>query len=265
MEVMRLHASRDLLPLVLLDACSLRHNPTHLPFSALALRKPRGDARRVRQCSYSNTHPDLARVWGDPLTLLWDNDDGETVYPYLSGAQASSGLALDRLTVLGPRAPTICYETLDMLVCHGTGWKELYYLAPESAFIGYRNTFLYTTLDWVMHPVTLAHIGSAHFAVTVALRPHHAPRCSLLPPTLLSYPAVIELGVKGPASIIAALRGEDSGFESETSSTMDATMATCTFRGRAVLVFRRDVLDLGFGRGIIPGLPHHPSTTLPPP
>ncbi|KAF8175446.1 hypothetical protein K438DRAFT_90102 [Mycena galopus ATCC 62051] len=177
-----------------------------------------------------------ARVWGDPLTLLY-NDDGETVYCRTSRVlKLFPELALDRLTVLGSRNPTTCYETLNMLVCHGTGWKELYYLAPESAFIGYRNTFLYTTLDWCYREGVVVirrflqthskgdapgHLGTRRerslrrhcYAAPSTLRPTAASVCGLSPlvfitlaPTPLSRsyhplfsPTLLsELGVKAP-------------------------------------------------------------------
>jgi hypothetical protein len=36
----------------------------------------------------------------------------------------------------------VCYDTLDMLVRHGVGWKELYFLAYDSTFLAYDSTFL---------------------------------------------------------------------------------------------------------------------------
>ncbi|KAJ7716892.1 hypothetical protein B0H14DRAFT_3631839 [Mycena olivaceomarginata] len=48
-------------------------------------------------------------------------------------------LALDRLTILGSQNPPFGYDTLDMLVRHGAGWKELYYLAPHSFLLSYEH------------------------------------------------------------------------------------------------------------------------------
>ncbi|KAJ7900946.1 hypothetical protein B0H14DRAFT_3422854 [Mycena olivaceomarginata] len=48
-------------------------------------------------------------------------------------------LALDRLTILGSQNPPVGYDTLNMLVRHGAGWKELYYLAPHSLFLVYEH------------------------------------------------------------------------------------------------------------------------------
>ncbi|KAJ7193813.1 hypothetical protein GGX14DRAFT_378656 [Mycena pura] len=79
-----------------------------------------------------------ARISGDPVMLSWEHDD-DVYYRTSQALRLLPGLALDRLTVLGPRGPEISYETLDMLVRHGAGWKELYYLSHKSTFLGYRD------------------------------------------------------------------------------------------------------------------------------
>ncbi|KAF7361028.1 hypothetical protein MSAN_01133200 [Mycena sanguinolenta] len=77
------------------------------------------------------------RVSGDPLMLSWEDDD--VYYRTHQVLKLLPGLALDRLTILGSRVPEVCYETLDKLVHHGTGWKELYYLSHNSTFLGYEH------------------------------------------------------------------------------------------------------------------------------
>ncbi|KAJ7685423.1 hypothetical protein DFH06DRAFT_1277783 [Mycena polygramma] len=78
-----------------------------------------------------------ARVSGDPLMISGYDDD--VFYRTSQALKLLPGLALDRLTVLGPRGREVCYETLDMLVRHGTGWKELYYLSHNSTFLAYEH------------------------------------------------------------------------------------------------------------------------------
>jgi hypothetical protein len=78
-----------------------------------------------------------ARVSGDPLMLSWEEDD--VYYRTSQALKLLPGLALDRLTVLGTRGPEVRYETLDMLVRHGTGWRELHYLSHNSTFLAYEH------------------------------------------------------------------------------------------------------------------------------
>ncbi|KAJ7901014.1 hypothetical protein B0H14DRAFT_2555811 [Mycena olivaceomarginata] len=68
------------------------------------------------------------RIFGDPVKVYWNYND-----VYFSPLE----LALDSLTILGPQIPRICYDTLDMFVRHGAGWKELYYLTHDSNFLAY--------------------------------------------------------------------------------------------------------------------------------
>ncbi|KAJ7364589.1 hypothetical protein DFH08DRAFT_910584 [Mycena albidolilacea] len=73
------------------------------------------------------------RVSGDPLMVYWDRDDGKGVHFRTSQVlNILPGLALDCLTILGPWISEVCYDTLDMLVRHGAGWRS--------------STFLCTTL-----------------------------------------------------------------------------------------------------------------------
>jgi hypothetical protein len=52
---------------------------------------------------------------------------------------ALPGLALDRLTILGPWISEICYDTLDMLVRNGVGGNELYFLVHDSTFLAHEH------------------------------------------------------------------------------------------------------------------------------
>ncbi|KAJ7221954.1 hypothetical protein B0H12DRAFT_1031339 [Mycena haematopus] len=77
------------------------------------------------------------RVSGDPLMMSWEEDD--VYYRTHQVLKLLPGLALDRLTILASRVPEVSYETLDKLIHHGNGWKELYYLSHNSAFLGYEH------------------------------------------------------------------------------------------------------------------------------
>ncbi|KAJ7900947.1 hypothetical protein B0H14DRAFT_3422855 [Mycena olivaceomarginata] len=59
----------------------------------------------------SGTYASLAIL----LMVYWDGDDGEGVYF---------------------RTSQVCYDTLGMLVRHGVGWKELYFLVHDSISSG---------------------------------------------------------------------------------------------------------------------------------
>jgi hypothetical protein len=74
-----------------------------------------------------------ARVFGDPVDVHWNH--GNVSFRTSQVLKLLPELALDRLTILGSLNPSFCYDTLDMLVRHGAGWKELYYLAPHSLFL----------------------------------------------------------------------------------------------------------------------------------
>lgn len=46
-------------------------------------------------------------------------------------------LRLDTLTVLDENEPVDCYATINGLIWYGNGWKELRYITPRSAMLGY--------------------------------------------------------------------------------------------------------------------------------
>ncbi|KAK3940173.1 hypothetical protein QBC46DRAFT_386147 [Diplogelasinospora grovesii] len=79
------------------------------------------------------------RVSGCPLVLSFEDDD--VFYRTSAALKLLPGLKLDRLTVMGGRDSMVCYETLDKLVKHSDGWKELYYLSHNSTFLGYKDTW----------------------------------------------------------------------------------------------------------------------------
>ncbi|KAJ7167610.1 hypothetical protein C8R46DRAFT_1093566 [Mycena filopes] len=80
------------------------------------------------------------RVCGEPFYF----DDVCITYHVCQALTLLPGLALERLTVLGPRTREERYKTLDELVRRGAGWRELYYLSYDSTFLAYKH-------EWFNH------------------------------------------------------------------------------------------------------------------
>ncbi|KAF8156207.1 hypothetical protein K438DRAFT_1910118 [Mycena galopus ATCC 62051] len=78
-----------------------------------------------------------SRVSGESLILSWM--EGDVFYRTAQVVKLLPGLALDCLTVLGPWFRDVRYQSLDMLVSHGTGWKELRFLSRDSTFLAYKH------------------------------------------------------------------------------------------------------------------------------
>ncbi|KAJ7807620.1 hypothetical protein B0H14DRAFT_2609520 [Mycena olivaceomarginata] len=78
-----------------------------------------------------------ARVFGDPVDVYWNHR--KVSFRTSQVLKLLPELALDRLTILGSQNPPFGYDTLNMLVRHGAGWKELYYLAPHSFLLSYEH------------------------------------------------------------------------------------------------------------------------------
>lgn len=80
------------------------------------------------------------RVSGGPLMISFDDDD--VYYRTSQALKLLPGLKLDRLTVLGSTIAEVSYETLNLLVKHSDGWKELHYISHASAFVAYKRNWL---------------------------------------------------------------------------------------------------------------------------
>lgn len=85
------------------------------------------------------------RVNGRPFMLSLP--DGDVYYRLAWVMKLVPHLQLNTLTVLGGCATNIAggsaqvdYDTLDDLIAHGTGWKELHYITPNSMFLGFHKT-----------------------------------------------------------------------------------------------------------------------------
>ncbi|KAF2473696.1 uncharacterized protein BDR25DRAFT_256533 [Lindgomyces ingoldianus] len=85
------------------------------------------------------------RVNGRPVMLSLAHDD--VYYRLAWSLKLVPHLQLDTLTVLGGSANNISggpaqvdYNTLDGLIASGTGWKELYYITPNSSILSFQKT-----------------------------------------------------------------------------------------------------------------------------
>ncbi|RFU78380.1 hypothetical protein TARUN_3902 [Trichoderma arundinaceum] len=72
-------------------------------------------------------------VIGHPLVISTINRN--SIYTAAELLALLPGLKLDRLTVLGPQNIGISHDTVDILVKHSCGWKELNYISQSSGFI----------------------------------------------------------------------------------------------------------------------------------
>lgn len=68
------------------------------------------------------------RVGGDPLKLMPTDYDGPVYYDLVLALKLLPALRLDSLTVLAPFLSTPPYDTLDALIKHGNGWRELNFI-----------------------------------------------------------------------------------------------------------------------------------------
>lgn len=87
-----------------------------------------------------------SRVVGDPLMLYYDGDDVEEsdgiYYRTAQVLKLLPGLQLKLLTILGGKDEEVSYHTLDQLVYHGNGFKELHFISHDSTFLGYKCRIL---------------------------------------------------------------------------------------------------------------------------
>jgi hypothetical protein len=77
------------------------------------------------------------RTGGRPVMLQPIGDDDDVYYRLVWVLKLLPGLQLDKLTVLGLSLGEIAYDTLEGLVKHGTGWRELHFITPNSAMLGF--------------------------------------------------------------------------------------------------------------------------------
>jgi hypothetical protein len=84
------------------------------------------------------------RTGGCPLMLQPIEDDDDVYYRLVWVLKLLPGLRLDKLTVLGYSGGEIAYDTLEGLIKHGTGWRELHFITPNSTMLGFgkRDMFM---------------------------------------------------------------------------------------------------------------------------
>ncbi|RYP09133.1 hypothetical protein DL765_008558 [Monosporascus sp. GIB2] len=88
------------------------------------------------------------RVRGRKLELGFRGGSNfRACYSLASTLKLLPGLRLDTLTVLGDADYRHGYETLDELVREGSGWRELRFVSPSCALLGYANTMPLFTDD----------------------------------------------------------------------------------------------------------------------
>lgn len=80
------------------------------------------------------------RVSGQPLMLSFKEDDIH--HRTAQVLKLLPGLKLDVLTILGDKQPDVSYQTLNMLIRHSNGWKELRYISHSSEFLGFKDELM---------------------------------------------------------------------------------------------------------------------------
>ncbi|KAJ7364590.1 hypothetical protein DFH08DRAFT_950162 [Mycena albidolilacea] len=176
-----------------------------------------------------------ARVFGDPVKIYWNY--GDVSFRTAQVLKLLPELALDRLTILGPQNPVGCYDTLDMLVRHGAGWKELYYLAHDSTFLAYEHDWFQDQRRYLRMPqpgcwqrAIEERDGATSGASVVIYRATSPHPCSVLlqPATRAPFAQTLPVG-KHPKSF---------GMEADAALTMpgerDKEVLVVVTRGRGV-------------------------------
>lgn len=113
------------------------------------------------------------RTRGHPLVLSFEDDD---VYYRLAWAlKLLPSLRLDTLTVLGSSSGIVNYDTLEGLIQHGNGWKELHYITRDSSMLGFKKQEIFMADPYWRRPQpstwkeTLLSRDGADSKVTVAV------------------------------------------------------------------------------------------------
>lgn len=80
------------------------------------------------------------RTSGRPMSLPPIRDGGDVCYRLVWVLKLLPGLQLDKLTVLGLSTGPTDYDTVEGLVKHGTGWREVHFVTPNSTMLGFGRT-----------------------------------------------------------------------------------------------------------------------------
>src|ERR1700744_1158755 len=83
--------------------------------------------------------PQIRHVRVREDTLMLSFSHGNKYYRLPWAMKLLPGLCLDRLVVLASTYPPANYDTLTQLIRHGSGWRQLLFIAPNSDFLTFRS------------------------------------------------------------------------------------------------------------------------------
>jgi hypothetical protein len=77
------------------------------------------------------------RTRGRPLILQPTGGHHDVYYKLAWALELLPGMSLDNLTILGSPSGVISYDTLEGLIKHGNGWRELHFITTNSEMLGF--------------------------------------------------------------------------------------------------------------------------------
>ena len=77
------------------------------------------------------------RTGGRPLMLQPIGGRNDVYYSLAWALELLPGISLDNLTILGSSCGVISYDTLEELIKHGNGWRELHFITANSEMLGF--------------------------------------------------------------------------------------------------------------------------------
>jgi hypothetical protein len=92
------------------------------------------------------------RTRGDTLMLSPPDADDDVYYRLVWALKLLPGLQLDTLTVLGQTQGPLDYETLEGLIEHGDGWRELRYITSDSTMLGFEKHSMFMANPYWRRP-----------------------------------------------------------------------------------------------------------------
>ncbi|PGH29360.1 hypothetical protein GX50_07884 [[Emmonsia] crescens] len=81
----------------------------------------------------------FVRTGGRPVMFSFPGEDYDVYYRVPFILKLLPGLRLDTLTVLADTGPEVAYQTLEMFIQHGHGWKELHFICHTSSVLAYSD------------------------------------------------------------------------------------------------------------------------------
>ncbi len=89
---------------------------------------------------------------GHTLMLSPPDSDDDVFYRLVWALKLLPGLQLETLTVLGQSQGLMNYDTLEGLIKHGDGWKELHYITRDSTMLGFKRRDMFTAKSYWRRP-----------------------------------------------------------------------------------------------------------------